>query len=81
MKYYLLQILADVWPTVRGPYKSSLTRDRAALRIKAETGNEDGIYKLDCPSSNNTKGMKPVVTAYGSELMERVARKRPRTSG
>ena len=75
MRYYLLQILVDVWPIIRGPYKSPLTRDRAALRIKAETGNEDGIYKLDCPSSNNTKGMKPVVTAYGSEFMERVTRK------
>ena len=75
MKYYLLQILADVWPTIRGPYESPLTRDRAALRIKAETGNEDDIYKLDCPSSNNTKGMKPVVSAYDSEFMGRVTRK------
>ena len=75
MKHYLLQILADVWPIIRGPYKSPLTRDKAALRIKAKVWNEDGIYKLDCPSSNNTKGMKPVVSAYDSEFMERVTRK------
>ena len=75
MSYYLLQIIVDVWPTIRGPYKSPLTRDKAALRIKAKTGSEDGIFKLDCPSSNNTKGIKPVVSAYGSKFMERVTRK------
>ena len=75
MRYYLLQIIVDVWPTIRGPYKSPLTRDKAALRIRVKNGNEDGIFKLDCPSSNNTKGMKPVVSAYGSEFMERITRK------
>ena len=75
MRYYLLQIIVDVWPTIRGPYKSPLTRDKAALRIKAKIGEEDGIFKLDCPSSYNTKGMKPVVSAYGSEFMETVTRK------
>jgi len=77
MRYYLLQIIADVWPTIRGPYKSPMTRDRAALRIKAKTGNEDGIFKLDCPSSGSTKGMNPVVSAYSSEFMERVHNGRP----
>ena len=75
MRYYLLQILVDVWPTIRGPYKSPLTRDKAALRIRAKIGNEDGIFKLDCPSPNNTKGVKPIVSAYGSEFMERITRK------
>lgn len=75
MTYYLLQIIADVWPTIRGPYKSLQARDRAALRIKAKVWNQDGIYKLDCPLSNNTKGTKPVVSTYDSEFMERVTRK------
>ena len=72
MRYYLLRIIGDVWPTIRGPYKSPLTRDRAALRIRAKVEVEDGIFKLDCPASYTTKRTKPLVSAYSSEFMERV---------
>jgi hypothetical protein len=70
MRHYLLHIIGDVWPTIRGPYKSPLTRDKAALRIRAKV--EDGIFKLDCPASYTTKRTKPLVIAYSSEFMERV---------
>lgn len=73
MRYYLLHIVEDVWPTIRGPYKFPLTRDKAALRIRAKIGDEDGIFKLDRPVSYSTKRTKPLVSAYGSEFMERVA--------
>jgi hypothetical protein len=75
MRHYLLHIIGDVWPTIRGPYKSPLTRDKAALRIRAKIGEEDSIFKLDCPASYTMRKTKPAVSAYSSEFMERVTGK------
>jgi len=45
---YVLEMLGDIEPKLRGPYKSPDNRDRAAkgLRAKDENG-ENGIFALD----------------------------------
>ena len=45
--FYLLHIIGDIEPEIRGLYKSEETRDRAALLLKKKVGDEDGIFMLD----------------------------------
>jgi hypothetical protein len=45
---YILEIVGDIEPTLRGPYKNAATRDRAAKRLrKKDAGKENGIFALD----------------------------------
>jgi hypothetical protein len=45
---YVLEIVGDIEPTLRGPYKNTDTRDRAAKRLrKKDAGKENGIFALD----------------------------------
>jgi hypothetical protein len=45
---YVLEIVGDIEPTLRGPYKNMDTRDRAAKRLREkDAGKENGIFALD----------------------------------
>ena len=45
---YVLEIIGDIEPMLRGPYKNTDTRDRAAKRLrKKDAGKENGIFALD----------------------------------
>lgn len=45
---YVLEIEGDIEPTLRGPYKDTDTRDRAAKRLRVkDRGQENGIFALD----------------------------------
>ena len=45
---YVLEIVGDLEPKLRGPYKNSDTRDRAAKRLRAKDEEyENGIFALD----------------------------------
>src|SRR5579864_4064299 len=45
---YVLEIVGDIEPTLRGPYKNADTRDRAAKRLREKDNeNENAIFALD----------------------------------
>jgi hypothetical protein len=45
---YVLEIEGDIEPKLRGPYKNSDTRDRAARRLRAKDEEcENGIFAVD----------------------------------
>src|SRR5882762_2762890 len=45
---YILEIIGDIEPTLRGPYKNTHTRDRAAKRLREKDAEkENGIFALD----------------------------------
>jgi hypothetical protein len=45
---YVLEIVGDIEPTLRGPYKNTDTRDRAAKRLRVrDARKENGIFALD----------------------------------
>jgi hypothetical protein len=51
---YVLEIEGDIEPNLRGPYKNTDTRDRAAKRLRAtDKGLDNGIFALDL--TNNGK--------------------------
>jgi hypothetical protein len=65
-KHYLLVVYGDVYPVLRGPYKTSASRDRAAKRHRRAHGNDDGLFRLDRDRSGS-----PQVSAFGgAELLE-----------
>ena len=45
---YILKIVGDIEATLRGPYKNTDTRDRAAKRLREKDAEkENGIFALD----------------------------------
>lgn len=44
---YLLIMWGDIEATLRGPYKTDVTRDAAARRFRRQEGDEHGIHGLD----------------------------------
>lgn len=45
---YILEIVGDIEPTLRGPYNNTDTRDRAAKRLRAKDEEcKNGIFALD----------------------------------
>jgi hypothetical protein len=45
---YVLEIVGDIEPMLRGPYKNADTRDRAAKRLRRKDAEkENGIFALD----------------------------------
>ncbi len=64
--YYVLLILQDVDPVLHGPFASAVARDRHAKTLKAEYGNEHGIFPLDISS----KGI-PEISAYSGAFFEK----------
>src|ERR1019366_7860375 len=63
---YVLEIVGDLEPKLRGPYKNSDTRDRAAKRLRAmDEEYENGIFALDL-----VKNGKISVWAYSAGFLE-----------
>ena len=63
---YVLEIVGDVEPTLRGPYKNTDTRDRAAKRLRAKDEEyENGIFALDL-----VKNGKVRVWAYSAGFLD-----------
>jgi len=53
---YVLEIEGDIEPKLRGPYKSTDTRDRAAQRLRAkDEGRENGIFALDLVNNRKVR--------------------------
>jgi hypothetical protein len=63
---YLLVIYGDVEPEVLGPFKDEAERDRKALDIREEGGDEHGIFLLTVEKTTH----KPEVTAYSGGFFE-----------
>jgi hypothetical protein len=59
MKRYLIFVWGDVEPEIIGPFRSDAARDRRALELRKEEGDDHGIYILDVP-----KRGAPDVNAY-----------------
>jgi hypothetical protein len=63
---YVLEIVGDIEPTLRGPYKNTDTRDRAAKRMRANDEEyENGIFALDL-----MKNAKVRVWAYSAGFLD-----------
>jgi hypothetical protein len=63
---YVLEIVGDIEPMLRGPYKNTDTRDRAAKRLRArdeEYGN--GIFALDLAKNGKVR-----VWAYSAGFLD-----------
>ena len=64
-EHYVLHVIGDVEPQFHGPYASAPDRDRVAIDLRKQNGDEDGLYRLDI-----TAGMHPLVYPYGSYELE-----------
>lgn len=63
---YILEIVGDLEPKLRGPYKNTDTRDRAAKRLRAmDEEYENGIFALDL-----VKNGKVRVWAYSAGFLD-----------
>ncbi len=63
---YVLEIVDDIEPTLRGPYKNTDTRDRAAKRLrKKDAGKENGIFALDMMNNGKIQ-----VWAYSAGFLD-----------
>ena len=63
--HYVLHVIGDVEPQLHGPYVSAPDRDRVAIDLRKQNGDEDGLYRLDIMA-----GMHPLVYPYGSYELE-----------
>ena len=53
---YVLEIEGDIEPKLRGPYKNTDARDRAAKRLRAKDRvQENGIFALDLMKSGKVR--------------------------
>ena len=63
---YVLEIIGDIEPMLRGPYKNTDTRDRAAKRLrKKDAGKENGIFALDLMNNGKIR-----VWAYSAGFLD-----------
>jgi hypothetical protein len=63
---YVLKIVGDIEPTLRGPYKNPDTRDRAAKRLRAkDREQENGIFALDLMKNGKIR-----VWAYSAGFLD-----------
>ena len=63
---YVLEIIGDIEPMLRGPYKNTDTRDRAAKRLrKKDAGKENGIFALDLMKDGKVR-----VWAYSAGFLD-----------
>lgn len=58
-EYYVLVVWGDVSPDLQGPFADELQRDTRARHLKAEHGDENGIYALEVDSEG-----RPRVSSY-----------------
>lgn len=65
-RHYVLMVMDDIEPELRGPYRSAGKRDRRARELKRRHGDEHGLFRLDVTALG-----VPEVTAYsGGFFME-----------
>ncbi len=63
---YVLEIEGDIEPKLRGPYKSTDARDRAAKRLRGkDKEKENGIFALDLLNNGKIR-----VWAYSAGFLE-----------
>ncbi len=63
---YVLEIEGDIEPKLRGPYKSTDARDRAAKRLRGkDKEKENGIFALDLMNNGKIR-----VWAYSAGFLE-----------
>src|SRR6266852_3887128 len=61
-----LEIVGDIEPRLRGPYKNTDTRDRAAKRLREkDAGKENGIFALDMMNNGKIR-----VWAYSAGFLD-----------
>lgn len=72
MTFYLLHIIGDIEPTIKGPYKSQASRDQAAFRLKTKVPPDDGIFMLNIRAKKgHTIPTIPTVAAYSGWFMNK----------
>ena len=63
---YVLEIVGDIEPNLRGPYKNPDTRDRTAKRLREkDEEKENGIFALDLMNNGKIR-----VWAYSAGFLE-----------
>jgi hypothetical protein len=72
MRHYLLVVVGDIEPELRGPFLSAAVRDKAAKRHKARRADADGLFRLDVPARG-----RPEVGAYPGWFFKGRRRKCP----
>jgi hypothetical protein len=46
IQWFILHVVGDVEPELKGPYLTEYGMEKAARRLKEQVGDEDGIYWL-----------------------------------
>lgn len=46
MRYYVLIVEGDIFPVLKGPFRTKAERDCAAFRYRKRNGDDDGVYML-----------------------------------
>jgi hypothetical protein len=72
-EYYVLVIWGDVSPDLQGPFADELQRDTRARELKAEYGDEHGIYALEVDSQG-----RPRVSSYLAMFFDQETERNPR---
>src|SRR5260370_23386189 len=63
---YVLEIVGDIEPRLRGPYRNTDTRDRAAKRLREKDAEkENGIFALDLMNNGKIR-----VRTYSAEFLD-----------
>ena len=63
--YYVLIVWGDVSPHLLGPFADEQQRDTRALQLKADYGDEHGIFALEVDSQG-----RPTVSSYLAGFFE-----------
>ena len=74
-KYYVLVVWGDVSPDLLGPFANERQRDTRARQLKAEYGDEHGIFALEVDSEG-----RPTVSLYLAMFFEDGTERRPELS-
>lgn len=72
-EYYVLVVWGDVSPDLQGPFADELQRDTRARELKAEYGDEHGIYALEVDSQG-----RPRVSSYLAMFFDQERERNPR---
>ena len=66
-EYYVLVVWDDISPDLQGPFANEGQRNKRASELKAEYGDEHGIYALEVDSEG-----RPTVSSYLAGFFEHV---------
>jgi hypothetical protein len=73
--YYVLIVWGDVSPDLLGPFANERQRDTRARQLKADYGDEHGIFALEVDSEG-----RPTVSSYLAMFFEDGTERRPELS-